>query len=93
MPYYPKEDNKGHDFEIESIGDKLVSDYGNMSFFDIQYLDIDDYMLLRRDAFIHLLSQTDEGNEYLENAWRLQQTEPDRKALREHFGGERRPKA
>ena len=40
------------------------------------------YLTLRRDAFIAWLSQTERGNEYLDNAWRMEQTEPDRKALR-----------
>jgi hypothetical protein len=30
--------------------------------------------------------QTSEGNEYLENCWRMEQTSPDRKALREKLG-------
>ena len=43
------------------------------------------YLTLRRDAFIAWLSRTEAGTEYLDNAWRMEQTEPDRKALREKF--------
>jgi hypothetical protein len=41
----------------------------------------------QRDAFITMLNQTEHGQEYLRNAWRMEQTEPDRKALRRKFGG------
>ena len=44
------------------------------------------YLTLRRDAFIAWLSRTETGTEYLDNAWRMEQTEPDRKALRKNFG-------
>ena len=44
------------------------------------------YLQLRRDAWIHMLNQTKAGQEYLDNAWRLEQTKPDRAKLRENFG-------
>jgi len=31
--------------------------------------------------------QTEEGREYLENCWRLEQTNPDRESLRKKIGG------
>jgi hypothetical protein len=31
------------------------------------------------------MNQTEPGQEYLDNAWRMEQTQPDRQALREHF--------
>mgnify|MGYP003288365551 CR=1 FL=1 len=49
-------------------------------------MDIICYLQMRRDAYIHSLSQTQEGREYLENAWRLEQTKPEREKLREKFG-------
>ena len=42
-----------------------------------------EYWLLLRDAVVYNYMQTTEGNEYLENCWRMEQTEPNRKALRE----------
>lgn len=65
----------------------LVSEYSRLNLCEVQELDIIDYLLLRRDAFIDTMSKTEKGVEYLNNAWRLEQTEPDRKALREKFGG------
>lgn len=44
-----------------------------------------DYLLYRRDAFIYKMSQTEKGEEYLNNAWRLEQTAPDRDSLRSKF--------
>jgi len=40
---------------------------------------------LLRDAVIFNHSQTEEGDKYLDKCWTLEQTEPDRKALREKF--------
>lgn len=48
-------------------------------------MDYIDYLALRRDAFIHFMSQSEKGEEYLDNAWRLEQTKPDRERLREKY--------
>ncbi len=55
---------------------------------EIEELDYLDYLMYRRDAFIYRMSQTEKGEKYLDNAWRLEQTEPDRKGLRNKFGKE-----
>lgn len=49
-------------------------------------MDYIDYLILRRDAFISRLRQTEKGQEYLDNAWRLEQTKADRNTLRDKFG-------
>ncbi len=41
-------------------------------------LDIDEYMLLLRDAFIYNMSNTKEGREYLEEAYAYEQIEATR---------------
>ena len=46
------------------------------------------YLVWRRDAWIHMLSRTEEGQKYLDDAWRMEQTKPDRKKLRKKFGKE-----
>lgn len=51
-------------------------------------LDYLQYLVWRRDAFIQWLSRTEAGQEYLDNAWRLEQTKADRAALRAQFGKE-----
>ena len=52
---------------------------------EVQEMDLDVYLFMVREAFIHYNTQTKEGREYLENCWRMKQTKPDRKALRELF--------
>lgn len=59
-----------------------MSEYTGLSFFDVGKLNYVEFLTYRRDAFIYKLNQTDAGREYLDNAWRLEQTEPDRAALR-----------
>ncbi len=58
-------------------------DYCRLSLFEIQELPLDAYLFYQREAFIWNMQQADKGCEYLENAWRLTQTEPDRKAIHE----------
>lgn len=55
---------------------------------EVDQLDYIDYLKYRRDAFIYRMSQTEKGQEYLDNAYRLEQTKPDRKKLREKYGKE-----
>lgn len=62
--------------------------YLGISVLEVEELDYIDYLMYRRDAFIHRMSQTEKGQEYLDKAWRLEQVKPDRKALREQFGKE-----
>lgn len=66
----------------------MVAEYTGLNILEVEELDIFDYWQYRRDAFIYKMSQTEEGKEYLDNAWRLEQVEPDRKSLRDQFGEE-----
>lgn len=61
---------------------KLVSDYTGLNFHEVRQLEYIQYLTWRRDAFIDRMSRTEQGEEYLDNAWRMEQTEPDRAALR-----------
>lgn len=83
MPYYPEEDNsKGH-YEVNTIEEKIVSEYTGYNFDRIEDLEVFEYWLLLRDAIVHKYLQTQEGREYLEKCWILEQTKPDRQTLRE----------
>lgn len=82
MPYYPIDDDKGH-YEVNTIEEKIVSDYTRYDFDRVNDLDAFEFWLLLRDAVIHKYMQTESGIEYLENCWRMEQTKPDRKSLRE----------
>lgn len=64
----------------------LVAKYANMTIPQVMRLDLIDYMILRRDAFIYSRSRTKEGIEALSEAWAREQTEPDRKSLRQMLG-------
>ena len=87
IPYYPAdEDSTGNHYVIETIGEHLVAHYANMTLPAVDDLLLDDYLLLLRDAFIARKLQSEDGREYLDNAWRLEQTEPDVDGLRSTFG-------
>ena len=78
-------DNKGHNYEIVTSWEHLVSQYTGLNILQVEELDYIDYLIYRHDAFIYRMSQTEEGEKYLDNAWRLEQTEPDRDSLRRKF--------
>ena len=84
MPYYPGggSGDEVH-YRLNTKGEKLVIDYLNITIFDVQEMPIDLYLYFMREANIHKLMQTKEGREYLDNCWRMEQTKPDRKKLRE----------
>ena len=49
-------------------------------------LDILEYWQLLRDAVIYQAEKTEEGQEWLKDAWAYEQVEPDRALLRKMFG-------
>ncbi|MEH6942950.1 hypothetical protein [Bacillus sp. JJ722] len=55
---------------------------------EVEQLDFIYYLQLRRDAFIAKMNKTEQGQEYLNNAYRIEQTKPERSKLRERFGKE-----
>ena len=59
-----------------------------MSIPQVMQLDIIDYLILRRDAFIRSMSRTKEGLEALEAAWMREQTKADRTMLRKMIHGD-----
>lgn len=65
-----------------------MAEYTGLNFFEVGQLDYLQYLVWRRDAYIHMLSRTEAGQEYLDNCWRMEQTEPDRAALRKKYGKE-----
>lgn len=71
---------------MDTLEEKRVADYLRISMVDIPDMDLIDYMIARRDAFIFMKAQTDDGREYLRNADRLNITTPDRASLRAEFG-------
>jgi hypothetical protein len=86
VPYYPYADSAAgpkHKYFINTWYRRLVAEYSGLNFFQVGELDYIQYLAWRRDAFIYRMNQTQDGQEYLDNAWRMEQTVPDRPALRE----------
>lgn len=89
LPYYPetgKTGEVGHGFVIHTIDEKNVAKYCGISVLEVDNLNYIDYLVYRRDARIYNLSQTEDGQKYLKNAWRINQTAPDRQSLRSKIG-------
>lgn len=76
----------GHEYSSPTWYKRLVAEYTGLNFLQIKQLNYIEYLTYRRDAFIAMLNRSEEGQEYLRNAWRMEQTEPDRAALRRKFG-------
>lgn len=79
-------DQGGHKYSVSTFWVHRVSEYTGLNFYEVWAMNYIVYLTLRRDAFIAWLSRTETGTEYLDNAWRMEQTEPDREALRAKFG-------
>lgn len=73
---------------IITTWEHLVAQYTGLNILQVEELDYLDYLIYRRDAFIQRMSQTEKGQEYLDNAYRLEQVKPDKEALRNKFGKE-----
>lgn len=84
MPDYDTGEEECH-YQAETETLKLVSNYTGLNFNEVVELDCITFKLLIKDALIYKLNQSDEGKEYLENCWILQQNEPDRKELRKRM--------
>jgi hypothetical protein len=85
VPYYPYSDSAAgptHKYDVKTWYHRLVAEHTGLNFFQISQLDYIQFLLWRRDAVIYRLNQTETGREYLDNAWRMEQTVPDRPALR-----------
>ena len=60
-----------------------MADYANMSIPDVLELPLLDYLELYRDAVIYNNLRSEEGRQRLDDAWILEQTKPDRSALKD----------
>lgn len=76
-----------HQYEVATYHDKAVADWLRIPVTEVGELDLVYYLQIRRDSFISKLNATEKGREYLDNAWLLSRTEPDREASRRMFGG------
>ena len=91
MPYYPYADSTAgptHKYDVKTWYRRLVAEHTGLNFFQVAKLDYIQFLAWRRDAVIYRLNQTETGREYLDNAWRMEQTAPDRAKLRRKLGKE-----
>lgn len=72
-----------HHYTVSTSENKLVSDYANMSIPETMNLNVIEFYELYRDAFLYNNMSSDEGNKRLEDAWILEQSKPDKSALKE----------
>lgn len=89
-PYYKQEPQYTVYFTRVYDELKLVSDYTNSSFRELQELDIFTFWRYYRDAVIFNCSRSEEGREYLEKAYAGEQTKPDRAAIAEIIAMQRK---
>jgi hypothetical protein len=85
LPHYPNGQAEAaeYTYTVDTRAEKLVIDYLNISIFDVQEMPIDLYLYFMRESYIYMLSQTENGRKYLEDCYRMTQTKPDRKKIRE----------
>lgn len=81
-------DDEAPYLKLQTSDLKYVCDYTHLSMSDVLQIDCITFLILLRDAFIHKLSATKDGREWLEECWILKQTSPDRKRLHKKFKGD-----
>lgn len=64
---------------------KLVCEYTLLDFNQVVELDCYTFRILLRDSIIYKLRQTEDGVDYLENAYILSQSSPNKALLRDKF--------
>lgn len=72
-------------YKVISHKERAIAKYCNISIFDVEELNLVEFLFYYREAVIYNCMQTEDGKEYLKNSYRLQQTEPDREKLREKY--------
>lgn len=73
-------------YDNKTIKFKVVSNYTGLDFEKLFDVCVFDFYSLLRDAVIYNNSKTENGRDYLEQCWILEQTKPDRKKLRDKYG-------
>lgn len=88
IPTVPSFGDSGEINYLESIMQsiKLVTDYTKMSQDKVLQMYHDYFLLNLKYAFINEKMQSEEGRAYLKKAYRLRQTEPDYKGIKELQG-------
>lgn len=72
-----------HQYINTTWGLHLVAAYAGLDFHQVEQLNYGVYLQWLRDAYIYMLNGSEEGRAYLDDAWRMEQTKPDKSKLRE----------
>lgn len=80
------ENSEGVPFAVLTQHEKIVAEYAGISLLDVYELDVFSYWALLHDGVVWNNAQTEKGREWLNNAWRIAQTEPQTKKLHEKYG-------
>ena len=75
-----------HNYINTTWGRRLVAEYAGLNFHQVGQLDYGTYLLWLRDAYISVLNSSEDGRQYLDDCWRMEQTKPDRAKLRQTVG-------
>lgn len=63
----------------------MIHEHTGLNFIEIENLSLVEYLVYFRDCMIYMLNQTENGREYLEKCWIMEQTKPDKEGLRRNF--------
>ncbi|SMC17188.1 hypothetical protein SAMN02745134_00250 [Clostridium acidisoli DSM 12555] len=63
-------------------GIREVIKYSNLDYYNVLKLPLDTFMMMRKNAFIEQCMRTEEGQKYLKDCKRFEQTEPDYDAIK-----------
>lgn len=86
VPCCPSTEENQVYFYPYTADEKVVADYANITIAEVDLLPYADFLLYKRDGYIHDWLKTEWGRKYLEDCWIMGQTKPDRATLREQFG-------
>lgn len=72
-------------FTLATGNYKLVAEYAGIPLPAVFEFSILEYWTLYRDAIIYRKSETEEGRQWLRDAWRITQTEPETEKLHKKY--------
>lgn len=81
--YKQEEDKHIHRYRPTTLDRKMIYDYAGYNFEQQEDLGLLVFYSLLRDSFIYTHSQSEKGNEYLDDCWLMEQTKADRSGLRQ----------
>ena len=69
-------------FQIKTYDNKMICEYTGLNFKELDNIEFYKYKLYRRDAWLYKQGQSEQGQEFLKDLKRFQQTKADEKISR-----------